>query len=247
MNKVMKGLGTIVLAAYAGCASQPQVEATKAPQKMTHEYTSQVEQRVLAIDADGKRSAAETAELSQLYAIVSGTKPEKDADANTKEHYQHVLKMLSAAQNDNYKNMKFRLVLTGVDTEEFQNVPGNIGGTKPLDAVTGEYLVKALGEKRAYDIMSKAAPVEAYNGMPVSRGNVQAGGGRLAIGNAYEITLADAKKIVGDGLGRLTKDAYAKVTNGSKKDGEMSRAFVVAETCKGYDLPKPAEKPAEKK
>lgn len=241
----MKGLGTLVLAAYAGCASQPQ--APQAPQKITHEYTNQVEQRVLAIDADGKRDAAETAELAGLYAVLSTNQPEKDADKPTKEHYEHVLKMLSTAQKDNYKNMKFYLVLTGVDTEEFQNVPGNIGGTRPLDAVTGAYLVEKLGEKRAYEIMSKAAPVEEYKGTPVSRGNVQAGGGRLAMGTAYEITMADAAKLVGEGLGRLTKDLYKKVTNGNKKDGEMYRAFVIAETCKGYDLPKPAEKPAEKK
>jgi hypothetical protein len=243
MNKFMKCLGTMVLTAYAGCASQPQaVEAPKAPQKMTHEYLSQVEQRVLAIDADGKRSKAESEELSKLYAIVNSTKPEKDADAGTKEHYSHVLRMLSAAQKDNYDNMKFYLVLTGVDTAEFRNVPGNIGGTRALPPVTGEYLVKALGEKRAYEIMSKAVPVEAYNGMPVSPGDIMAGGGRLAIGSAHEITMADARKIVGRGIGRLTENLYRTVTNGKKEDGEMSRAFVVAETCKGYALPRPDEK-----
>jgi len=241
MNKFTEGLAGLIFALGAGCASQQAAPEVKAPE-ITHEYLSQVEQRVLAIDQDGKRTGSEAAEISNIYAIVCANKPAKDADASTKEHYNHIVKMLTGAQRDNYKNMKFNLVLTGVDTKEFGNVPGNIGGTKPLEQVTGEQLM-ILGEQRAYEIMSKIVPVEKYTGCAVTRGTVQAGGGRLVgMDNAYEITLAEAKKIVGSGLGRLTKDAYKNMTDGKWDNGEMSRAYLVAETCKGYDLPKPAVK-----
>lgn len=242
MNKFTEGLAGLIFALGAGCASQKAAQEVKAPE-ITHEYLSQVEQRVLAIDQDGKRTGSEAAEISTLYAIVSANKPAKDADASTKEHYDHVVKMLTGAQKDNYKNMKFNLVLTGVDTKEFGNVPGNIGGTKPLEQVTGEQIVNVLGEQRGYELMSKIVPVEQYTGCAVTRGTVQAGGGRLVgMDKAYEITLSEAKKIVGNGLGRITKEAYKNMTDGNKDNGEMSRAYLFAETCRGYDLPKPAVK-----
>jgi hypothetical protein len=219
----------------------------------------QVENRLAAIDADGKRTAAEAAEIANLYTVVTSTPLAKDANSDAKTHYAHVRKLLSDAQFANYRNMKFRLVMTGIDSAKdgFAGLPGNIGATRALDAVTGAYLVQVLGEKRAYKIMAQAkSPVEQFNGLPVTPGNVSAGGGRIVglDGIVVPIEMSDAAKIVGvidvngkekpdaKGLGRLTPVLYKQVTNKDDSDGEMRRAYLVAETCKDYDLPKPADK-----
>ncbi|MEM4246954.1 MAG: hypothetical protein QXR48_01730 [Candidatus Woesearchaeota archaeon] len=232
MNKVMKGLGTIVLA-LAGCTSP----ATQEKPKLTREYMQQVEQRINNIDSDNKRTAQEAAELSSLYAVFNDNTPEDDANNAL---YEKIFKKLEEAQKETYKKMEFYVGFTGVNTEEYKNAPGNVGITRPLDKVTGQKLVECIGEQRAYQLMSQLKPVEEYKGLPVTKGPAEEGGQRIVCleNVAVEMTLDEAKAVVGDKLGRLTKQRLEELTDGKKQNGEMYKAWLIAETCKGYDLPK---------
>jgi hypothetical protein len=255
-------LGMIAVA-LAGCAGQEtKPEQAKAPQAMACEYISQIENRVLEIDKDGKRDASEAAELSRLYTIVSNTKPAK-ADVAAHEHYNHLVKMLNGAQNSNCNNMKFYLGFTGCDTAKFGNQPANwgISGTELIGPVTGEQLVEIYGED-AYKIMSKVVPVEKFEGGIVTQGPVNAGGGRIVNLTKYAVRLplcskGGEKVVFDEKVGKLvdkancwfTKERLTELVTAERdkesrmyERGKVDEAWLIGETCKGYNLPKPAEK-----
>jgi hypothetical protein len=229
-----------LLLALGACTSTPRTEKTEV-RTYDHAQLSAVEQRLHDIDSDGYRTKGEIAEIAQMRKEIAAGKVDEKADDGTKQHYGHVKNMVDAAGDDAFKSQKFYVGFTGVDTKVFNNVPGNIGITNPLEAITGAYLVEKLGEKRAYELMSQVKPVEEFKGLPVSKGDITEGGGRIQ-GLQYvgvQMTREDARKLAGTkGIGRVDAARLEELFDGKTDNGEMYQVWLIGETNKGYALPK---------
>ncbi len=234
---IKKTLGMIVLTLTAGCATKPRVPQAEGPHTFTHPQLTAYEQRLHQINSDGKHSASEVAEIDATDKALNAGSVD-DADKHAKDCLGHVRALYDENQKEGPKHLQFYFGMTGMNTQAFQNLPGNIGLTNPLESITGAYLIEKLGEKRAYELMAQVKQVEHFKGLKVKPGSVTEGGGYIqGLDIAARLTQDEAKMLLGDKLGRLDKSRFGELTDGKSENGEMQEFWLIGETQKGYALP----------
>lgn len=155
-----------------------------------------------------------------------------------------------------FNALELNLVLTGVDTKEYNNVPANIGATRRVFMGTGNKYQMFFDDKEKKELVSKATPY--WKPLPVTEGTVDEGGARVQ-GLEYVALKIDKKTaddILRNAVGRdepgqkqVTPELWATLSNGKTEDGEATRYWVIATIPSGYTPRKPDEKkkPAEEK
>lgn len=254
-----KTLATIILGlGLASCTprhtvqqpvQQAVVEAPKGPQKVTHQDLLVLEQNYNAMNADYHRSRDEMERIVAQYDMLRTAVLAKDAGDHLKDDLVHVQKLYKGAVEDLFDHLDVYMVLSGVDTAQFQNVPANLGAVHPLFVGKGAAIKDHLSFEAKDALIRKAR--EAWRAYGVTPGTVQEGGGRLVRleETTVEINKDTTGKIVGEGIQasqpgykNVSKDLWARSTNRDLKDGEMFQYFLTAvKPSEGYDLPKPAE------
>lgn len=251
MNKLMNGLGTIVLALSAGCAVPQPVEGPRAPQKLDNVAINAFEEQYRTMRADNKISPVEARRIAEGYNILKSAELVEGANPDTVQHRNRVRDNLyGSGFNEVFNNMDIYVVLSGMASEELKNGPANIGAVRKVYVGKGIDVAGKLTEDKRIELYQKAR--EQWNPLPVTSGHVLAGGGRIV---GWECCLVEIKKdimeqIIGKGVGvdgpgqkRVSDELWKQVTDGDKSNGEMKRYFITAVGPMGYNVPAaPAEK-----
>jgi len=144
MNKLMKGLGTLVLALSAGCASQPQaVEAPKVPQKVevTADYLTLGDAARVNAKQDNIYSAQEVSDVIFQYQTLKLSDPKK-GDAELKRHYAASVAECEKIINEAFDNADIYAYIGIVTDKGNGNAAKNYGGDLPLYVGKGKDVAK---------------------------------------------------------------------------------------------------------
>lgn len=245
MKKLLTGLAALAMSA---CAQNYVPDAAEA-RKLTGDAVA-AEQKYLAdAKSDNHYSRGEISQIVARYDMMKRASMADGASDADKTLFEQVKTEYKGAVEDVFNHTDLYMVLTGVDTAEFQNVPANIGASKPLYLGKGQKYADKFTFEQKETIMRKAR--DAWTPYAVTQGVVQAGGGRL-IGieaTCMEIEKAKAAELVGDvitapadGFKDVSKKYFGELTDGKKPNGEISHCFVTAVRPNGYDLPAPEVK-----
>ncbi len=161
MNKIMKGLGTMVLAAYAGCASQPQaVEAPKTPAKVevTKDYLTLGDSKRAEARQDKAYSAQEVSDVIFQYQTLKMSVPDKKADAELKKHYNASVAECEKIINEAFDNTDVYAYVGLVSDKASGNKRANYGGSLPLYVGKGKDVAEQLNIKQKIELLLKASP-----------------------------------------------------------------------------------------
>ena len=239
---------TATLLLLAACASNGIPTAPEARKLNGHDVDEQ-QQFLQTAKSDNHYNGREISQIISRYDMLKRASMVDGAGDGEKSLFEQVKKEYKGAVDDIFNHTDLYMVLTGVDTAEFQNVPANIGASKPLYLGKGQKYADKFTDEQKEAIVRKAH--DAFTPYAVTRGVVQAGGGRLVgiEATCLEIDLKKAGELVGDGITApangfksVSKTYFGELTDGKKENGEASRAFVTAVTPSGYNLPAPEVK-----
>lgn len=250
---------TGLTALMAACSTQKAPE--KGPETLNEQTIIAFEDAYRGMDADGKRSRAEAKQIYTTRDILNKTPLDKKADAVAKEHLGRAQKTYNGGANDVFSNMDVYFIAGGVSSSEmgFENAPENFGAVRAVYVGKGSAVAEYVSVAQRDELVSKAR--DAWAAYKVTQGHVKAGGGRVQDWeySTVEVSQAVANAIVGnsiktsDGIGasvpgqmRITKEVWAKYTDGKDANGEMKKFYLSAIMPSSYELPK-VEAKADKK
>jgi len=173
MNKFMKGLGTIVLAAYAGCASQP-VEAPKVPKnvEITADYLTLADASRVKAREDNAYMPAEVSDIIFQYETLKMS--EKSVKSDVKKPYNNAVADCEKTINSAFDNADIYAYVGIVTDKGAGNAARNYGGDKPLYVGKGKDVAKHFDMRQKIELLLKAGVAwpKLVDGNAVSLENV---------------------------------------------------------------------------